>query len=188
MLRARVDHHLHRGRISEPTFDQNHPTVHSAVTGDAYSGVMDMMKKRYSLEVGLSDHTMGVGASIAAIAHGATVIEKHFTLKRSDGGVDSTFSLEPEEMKNLVIETERAWLSLGNINYGTSESEKSSLKFRRSLYFTKDIKAGELITNQNLKIIRPGLGLPPKYYEILLGKQLKRNVKIGTAATWDLIK
>ncbi len=137
------------------------------------------MRKLFNCEVGLSDHTMGIGASVAAVAHGATVIEKHFTLNRADGGVDSAFSMEPEEMKQLVIETERAWESLGKIKYGTSDVEKGSLTFRRSLYIAKDMKKGDVLTEKNLRIVRPGLGLPPKYYDILLGRKVNKDAKKG---------
>ena len=146
------------------------------------------MRKLFNCEVGLSDHTMGIGASVAAVAHGATVIEKHFTLNRADGGVDSAFSMEPEEMKQLVIETERAWLSLGEVKYGASEVEKGSLTFRRSLYIAEDMKKGDMLTEKNLRIVRPGLGLPPKYYDILLGRILKKDVKKGTAVVWEIVK
>ena len=142
------------------------------------------MRKLFNCEVGLSDHTMGIGASVAAVAHGATVIEKHFTLDRADGGVDSDFSMEPEEMKQLVVETERAWQSLGNIKYGSTKAEKGSLTFRRSLYIAEDIKKGEVLTEKNLRIVRPGLGLAPKYYEMLLG----RKVKKGTAVDWGILE
>jgi pseudaminic acid synthase len=145
------------------------------------------MRKLFNCEVGLSDHTMGIGASVAAVAHGATVIEKHFTLNRADGGVDSAFSMEPEEMKQLVIETERAWQSLGRIKYGTSDVEKGSLTFRRSLYIAKDMKKGDVLNENNLRIVRPGLGLAPKYYEILLGRKVNMAVKMGTAMSWDLV-
>ena len=130
---------------------------------------------------------MGVGASVAAVAHGATVIEKHFTLCRADGGVDSAFSLEPEEMKTLVIETKRAWQSLGEVKYGPTEAEKGSLVFRRSLYIAQDIKEGEKLTEDNLRIVRPGMGLEPKYFEVLLGRGVTRNLKKGTALDWDMI-
>ena len=146
------------------------------------------MRKLFNCEVGLSDHTMGIGASVAAVVHGATVIEKHFTLNRSDGGVDSAFSLEPEEMKSLVIETERAWLSLGKIAYGPTESEKGSLVFRRSLYIAEDMKMGDMLNEKNLRIVRPGLGLPPKYFDILLGHKVNQNVKKGTAVEWGMIE
>ena len=145
------------------------------------------MRQLFNCEVGLSDHTMGVGAAVAAVAHGAAVIEKHFTLNRADGGVDSAFSLEPEEMRQLVVETERAWQSLGSVTYGPTEAEKPSLKFRRSLYIAQDIKVGEELTPQNLRIVRPGMGLEPKYYEVLLGRKANCNLKKGTAVSWDLI-
>jgi len=145
------------------------------------------MRALFDCEVGLSDHTLGIGAAIAAVAHGATVIEKHFTLSRADGGVDSTFSLEPEELKSLVIETERAWQSLGEISYGSSEAEKKSLVYRRSLYITKDMKAGDSLTPENLRCIRPGFGLPPKYLNILLGKQVNTTIIKGTPFRWELL-
>ena len=145
------------------------------------------MRDLFDVQVGLSDHTMGVGASVAAVALGATVIEKHFTLRRSDGGVDSTFSLEPEEMKALVVETERAWQSLGHIQYGPTEKEKASLVFRRSLYVAEDIKAGDAFTNENLKVIRPGYGLEPKFYSTFLGKRVLKSVARGTPVSWDLL-
>ncbi len=145
------------------------------------------LRKLFDCEVGLSDHTMGVGVSVASVALGATVIEKHFTLNRADGGVDSKFSMEPAEMSQLVIETERAWQSLGKVSYGATEKEKKSLVFRRSLYIVKDMQAGEVLTAQNLRAIRPGLGLPPKYFATLLGKKLSQDVKRGTAMSWDLI-
>jgi pseudaminic acid synthase len=145
------------------------------------------MRELFDCEVGLSDHTMGVGASVAAVAHGATVIEKHFTLRRADGGVDSAFSLEPEELKMLVVETERAWQSLGGVFYGPTEAEKASLQFRRSLYIAEDIKSGDELTPENLRIVRPGLGLPPKYYDVLLGRKVNQDLKKGTAMNWSLI-
>jgi len=145
------------------------------------------MRELFNCEVGLSDHTMGVGAAVAAVAHGATVVEKHFTLCRADGGVDSAFSLEPEEMKQLVIETERAWQSLGQVTYGPTEAEKSSLKFRRSLYISQDMKAGDELTPKNLRIVRPGMGLQPKFYETLLGRRVNCDVKKGTAMSWSML-
>ena len=145
------------------------------------------MRKLFNCEVGLSDHTMGIGVSVAAVSNGATVIEKHFTLRRSDGGVDSNFSLEPEEMKELVVETEQAWKSLGKVFYGPTESEKGSLVFRRSLYIAKDIKKGDVLNEQNLRIVRPGLGLPPKYYNLFLNKRVNRDLKKGTPVLWDIL-
>ena len=138
------------------------------------------MKKLFGCEIGLSDHTMGLGASIAAVSHGASIIEKHFTLKRSDGGVDSAFSLEPAEMEQLVIESKRAWESLGEIKYGPNKDDKNSLIFRRSVYISKNVKKGDKLTKKNLKVIRPGLGLAPKYYNILIGKKINKDAKKGT--------
>ena len=144
------------------------------------------LRELFGCEVGLSDHTMGIGVSVAAIALGATVIEKHFTLNRDDGGVDSAFSMEPAEMAQLVIETKRAWQALGQVSYGPTETEKKSIQFRRSLYVVKDLKAGDILTKENLRAIRPGLGLPPKYLEQVLGKNVKQDVKRGTALGWGL--
>jgi pseudaminic acid synthase len=144
------------------------------------------LRELFGCEVGLSDHTMGVGVSVASVALGATVIEKHFTLSRADGGVDSTFSMEPAEMAQLVVESERAWQALGQVSYGATEKEKKSLVFRRSLYVVKDLKAGEVLTKENVRAIRPGLGLPTKYLEQVLGMKIKQNVKRGTALSWDI--
>ena len=145
------------------------------------------MKQLFQCPVGLSDHTLGIGVSIAAVALGASVIEKHFTLARADGGVDAAFSLQPDEMRTLVIESEKAWQSMGAISYGPTEHEAASLKYRRSLYISKDLTAGDVLTKDNLRKIRPGYGLAPKYYETLLGKRVCRDVKKGTPVTWDLV-
>jgi pseudaminic acid synthase len=139
------------------------------------------LRERYKCEVGLSDHTLGIGVAVASVALGATVIEKHFTLRRADGGVDSTFSMEPAEMKELVEETARAWQSLGKTYIGPTEAEKSSITFRRSLYIVKDLKAGDILTKENVRAIRPGLGLPPKHLNQVLGKTIRRDSKTGTA-------
>ncbi|PNW49995.1 UNVERIFIED_CONTAM: pseudaminic acid synthase [Euhalothece sp. KZN 001] len=145
------------------------------------------MRDLFKVQVGLSDHTMGVGVAVASVAFGATVIEKHFTLSRADGGVDSTFSMEPHEMEQLVVESERAWQSLGQIQYGPTNAEKNSMIFRRSLYVAEDMKAGEVFTPQNLRSVRPGLGLAPKYYDQVLGKTVKEDTKKGTAVSWELV-
>ncbi|OHB70612.1 MAG: pseudaminic acid synthase [Planctomycetes bacterium RBG_16_43_13] len=145
------------------------------------------MRELFGCEVGLSDHTIGVGVSLASVALGATVIEKHFTLNRADGGVDSTFSMEPAEMAQLVVETERAWQALGKVSYGPTEAEKKSIQFRRSLYVVQDLKAGDVLTRENVRAIRPGLGLPTKYLEQVLGKTVNQDVKRGTALDWELI-
>jgi len=145
------------------------------------------MRELFDCQVGLSDHTMGVGVAVASVALGATVIEKHFTLSRADGGVDSAFSMEPDEMKALVVETERAWQALGEVKYGPTEKEKASLKFRRSIYVAKDIKAGEKFTKENIRVIRPGYGLEPKYFEKIIGLTAKRDLKAGTPLSFDLL-
>ena len=146
------------------------------------------MREMFDCEIGLSDHTMGIGASVAAVAHGATAIEKHFTLCRNDEGVDSAFSLEPEELKHLVLETKRAWQSLGDITYGATNSEKESIIYRRSIYAIKDIKEGEILDKTNIKVIRPGLGLPPKHYDNILGRTIKKDIKKGTPISWIIIE
>jgi len=146
------------------------------------------LRELFNVQVGLSDHTMGVGVAVASVAMGATVIEKHFTLSRADGGVDSTFSMEPAEMAQLVVESERAWQALGQVSYGATEAETKSRIFRRSLYITQDLAAGDTLTPNNLRCIRPGLGLPPKYYDVLLGQRVGRSVKAGTPISWDLLK
>ncbi|MCF3609401.1 pseudaminic acid synthase [Planktothrix agardhii 1033] len=146
------------------------------------------LEELFGVEVGLSDHTMGVGVAVASVALGATVIEKHFTLRRADGGVDSAFSMEPAEMTQLVVESERAWQALGQIQYGFTDAERKSLMFRRSLYVAKDMKAGEVFTPENLKAVRPGLGLPPKYYDVLVGQAVKQDIQRGKPVTWDCLQ
>jgi N-acetylneuraminate synthase len=144
------------------------------------------MRDLFRVQVGLSDHTLGTGVAVASIALGATVVEKHFTLKRADGGVDSAFSLEPGEFRDLVVETKRAWQGIGKISYAVTEGEKKSLTFRRSLYVVEDMKSGEVLTEKNLRAIRPGNGLPPKFLETVLGRKIGRPVKRGTPLSWDL--
>lgn len=145
------------------------------------------LRELFKCEVGLSDHTMGVGVSVASVALGATVIEKHFTLNRADGGVDSTFSMEPSEMAQLVTETGNAWQALGQVSYGPTTAEKKSLVFRRSVYIVQDMEEGAVLTRDNIRCIRPGYGLPPGDYEELLGKRLTRAVKRGEAVRWDMV-
>ncbi len=145
------------------------------------------MRELFGCEVGLSDHTMGVGTAIAAVACGASVIEKHFTISRADGGVDSAFSLEPAELAMLVEESERAWMSLGAVTYGPTEAEMKSLIFRRSLYVAQDMRRGETFTRESLRVVRPGKGLHPRFYEQLLGKSVIRDVRKGTPVDWSII-
>jgi len=145
------------------------------------------MAQLFNCHVGLSDHTMGIGAAVAAVALGAKVIEKHFTLHRADGGVDSAFSLEPEELKALVLESERAFLSLGQVKYGIQKAENKSQLFKRSIYVAADLEEGDVITLEKIKIIRPALGMQPKYLDMVLGKKVRRSIKAGTPLTADLI-
>ena len=135
--------------------------------------------------IGLSDHTMGIGASVASIALGARVVEKHFTINRADGGVDSTFSMEPAEMKSLVIESERALLALGKVQLSVQKDEVKNKMFKRSIYVVNKIKKGEQFTRDNIRTIRPGDGLPPKYYELMLTKTAQHDYEIGSPLTWD---
>ena len=145
------------------------------------------LKDLFKCQVGLSDHTLGIGAAIAAIAFGARVIEKHITLDRSEGGVDAAFSLEPQELKWLVEESEKAFLSIGQIQVGIQEIEKESLKFKRSIYVVKDIAQGEELTRDNIRIIRPSDGLAPKYFNTVLGKKINKPLKAGTPLALDTL-
>lgn len=145
------------------------------------------LRQLFDVKVGLSDHTMGIGVAVASVALGATVIEKHFTISRADGGVDSAFSMEPDEMKMLVEETYKAWQSLGKINYGPTEKEKASIRFRRSIYAVKDICKDEEFTSENIRVIRPGNGLSPKYYDVILNKKSFCDIKRGTPISWELL-
>jgi pseudaminic acid synthase len=162
-------------------------STYPATAGNTNISTIPHMRQLFGCQVGLSDHTMGNGVAVASVALGATVIEKHFTLSRADGGVDSAFSVEPAEFNLLVTETERAWESLGEVSYGPTEKEMASLQFRRSLYVAKDMKSGEVFTQENLRAVRPGFGLPPKYFDTILGKSVKRDVAAGTPVAWDLL-
>ena len=145
------------------------------------------MRELFGCEIGLSDHTMGIGVAVAAVAHGATVIEKHFTLNRSEGGVDSAFSLEPDELRSLVIETERAWQSLGRVQYGPTKAEEKSLIYRRSIYISKDVKAGDILTDQNIRIVRPGHGLHPRFLPMVIGRTAQRDLRKGEPLDWGML-
>lgn len=143
------------------------------------------LAQTFNVQTGLSDHTMGVGVSVAATALGARVIEKHVTLARSDGGVDSSFSLEPHELSQLVIETRNAHAALGKVSYIQGDLETSFKKYRRSLFFVRDISAGQIITNEDVRALRPGDGLPPKSINLVIGRTLKFSVVKGTPVTMD---
>ena len=162
-------------------------STYPASPSDSNILTIPSMREVFACEVGLSDHTLGIGTALAAIAHGATIVEKHFTLCRSDGAIDSAFSMEPDEMKRLVEEARNAWDSLGSVLFGPTEAELPSRNYRRSLYVVEDMKAGDTLNNTNLKRIRPGYGLPTKYYEQVIGRKLTRETKKGTPLTWELI-
>ena len=145
------------------------------------------LTKKFGVISGLSDHTLGTKVAIASVALGASVIEKHVTLSRQDKGPDSEFSLEPQELKLLCEEAKDIWLALGKASYHLKPSEEENIKFRRSIYVVKDIKAGEVFTEENIRRIRPGYGLAPKYYEELMGKKSKVDIKQGTALCWKFV-
>lgn len=141
----------------------------------------------FGCPVGLSDHTHGIGVSLAAVALGACMIEKHFTLSRAEGGVDSAFSMEPAEMSALAAETKRAWQALGQVHYGPTAAEKIAVTRRRSIYLSQDVKAGDILTPDNLRIVRPGHGLEPSQMALVLGRQINQAAEKGTPLTWDLL-
>lgn len=145
------------------------------------------MRDVFQCHIGLSDHTLGIGAAVASVSLGARVIEKHFTLRRADGGTDAAFSIEPDELKSLVEETERAFLALGSVQYGIQKAEEKSLRYKRSVYVVEDIKAGELLTKDNIRIIRPGDGMKPKYYDEVLGRKAVADMKRGTPLKWKYL-
>lgn len=162
-------------------------SAYPATPKDANLNTIPNMRDLLNVQVGLSDHTMGIGVAIASVALGATVIEKHFTLDRSEGGVDSAFSMEPAEFKLLVEESRKAWEALGCVSYERGESETKSMVFRRTLYISEDVKAGEVLTVKSLRAVRPGKGLPPKYMDHFLGKKVARDYKKGTPVSWDIL-
>ena len=149
---------------------------------------IDAMRSKYKCEVGLSDHTLGVGVACAAISYGASIVEKHITLNSNEDGIDSSFSMDPKDFSLLVSETNKAWESKGKVHFGETDSEKNSRKRRRSLYFSEDLSEGTLISEAHIKRVRPGNGLKPKYYEEIIGKTLNKNVKMGQPIKWDDIK
>lgn len=163
-------------------------STYPATPANTHVRTIPHLREMFGCEVGLSDHTMGVGVSVASVALGATVIEKHFTLDRSEGGVDATFSMEPHEMAQLVVETERAWQALGEVLYGPTKAERKSLQFRRSLYVTADLQPGDVLNRDNVRAIRPGLGLAPGFIDAVLGRTVGRAIARGTPLSWDLLK
>lgn len=145
------------------------------------------MQQRYKVPVGLSDHTIDNVTAITSVAFGASIIEKHVTLDRSNGGPDDSFSIEPDELNHLCADVETAWNAIGNVNYQRKLSEKNNLKFRRSLYFIADLKVGEVINHSHIKSIRPGYGLPPKHFADVVGRVVKQNVAKGTKVSWEVL-
>lgn len=160
-------------------------STYPALPNDTNLRTIAHMRDLFNCEVGISDHTMGLGVSVASVAFGVSFIEKHVTLDRNEGGVDSAFSLEPDELRQLVIESERAWRALGSISYQYSETEEQSLAFRRSIYVIKDIGKNEQLTTENIRVIRPGFGLKPKYFSNVLGKMVKKHLKRGMPLRWE---
>jgi pseudaminic acid synthase len=148
--------------------------------------IPDMMK-RYGVPVGLSDHTLDNTTAIASVAMGACIIEKHFTLDRSGGGPDDSFSLEPSELKQLCDGARTAWEAMGNVDYGRKSSEQGNVQFRRSLYFVKDLKIGDTITHDAVRSVRPGFGLPPKFMGQIIGQSVNQNVTFGSPVKWDVL-
>lgn len=159
-------------------------STYPSTPANTHLNTIPVLRQAFGTLVGLSDHTAGCGAAVAAVALGACVLEKHFTLARADGGVDSAFSLEPAELKTLVVESERAWQAMGGIQFGGSAAEKQSMAHRRSLYIVRDVAEGEAFTEQNVRAIRPGFGLPPKYLDRMLGKRANQALKAGTPLDW----
>jgi len=162
-------------------------SAYPALPEDSNLKRMTRLKEMFGVEVGLSDHTLGIGVSVAAIALGARVIEKHFTLRRHDGGADSAFSMEPEEFEQLVREGKNAYAAIGNSEWQTQESENESRRLRRSLYVTEQVSAGDKVTVKNVRAIRPNGGLPPKYFDEIIGKTFKKSCEPGTPMSLDLI-
>lgn len=162
-------------------------STYPATPENSHLATIPHMAQAFGCPVGLSDHTLGIGVPLAAVGLGAVLIEKHVTLDRSGGGVDDAFSLEPDELRDLVQSSERAWQAIGGIRYGPLTAERPSLQFRRSLYVTRDLRAGEELTPDNLRAIRPGYGLPPRHLDELLGQRVGRDVPRGTPASWNLL-
>ena len=160
-------------------------STYPAIPANTNIRTIPHLRELFGCEVGLSDHTMGLGVAVAAIALGATVIEKHFTLSRAEGGVDSAFSLEPNELAALVQESERAWQALGKVRYGPTEAEEKSLIFRRSIYASANIAPGDLFTRDNIRIVRPGNGAPPHFFEQMLGRKARQAYSCGTPLSLD---
>jgi pseudaminic acid synthase len=160
-------------------------STYPALASNTNLNTIPHLRDAFGCQVGLSDHTAGIGASVAAVALGASVIEKHFVLDRNAGGVDAAFSLEPQELTLLVSETKTAWQAMGEVRYGGTAAEEMSKQYRRSIYVCRDIGAGETFSADNLKIVRPAFGLAPKHWDNVLGKVAKQDLPLGTALGWE---
>lgn len=159
-----------------------------APAGDYNLQTIPDMIQRFGLVTGLSDHTLDNTTAIASVALGASIIEKHFTLDRSGGGPDDSFSLEPSDLAALCRDSKSAWAAIGDVNYSRKSSEQGNVKFRRSLYFTCDLRAGETITAASIRSVRPGFGLPPKHLEEIIGRKVKNEAKAATPVSWDILE
>ena len=179
--------YLKKNKVNNYAFLKCTSSYPAPVEDSNIKTILDI-RKRFKVEVGLSDHTPGIGAAVAAVAYGASIIEKHFTLSRNDGGLDDPFSINPDELYSLVQETKRAWASIGKKFYGILNSERGSLIFKRSIYSSKEIKKGELFTKNNIKVIRPNKGIAPKFYEKILGKKSLKNIKIASPINFKHFK
>jgi sialic acid synthase SpsE len=146
------------------------------------------LRDAFGCQVGLSDHTAGIGVSVAAVALGATVIEKHFVLDRQAGGVDAAFSLEPDELASLVTETKRAYQALGQVKYGGTQAEEKSKQYRRSIYVSENVLQGQVLSSTNLRIVRPAFGLAPKHWDNVLGRVAKHALVKGTPLDWSMFE
>ena len=158
-----------------------------AIPSDSHLQRISLLRETFKCDIGLSDHTLGIGVSVAAIALGATAIEKHITLRRTDGGADSAFSMEPEEFAELVTQGKNAKASLGEPEWKIQDSEQESRRLRRSLYITQDVKAGDIVSELNVRAIRPGDGAKPKFLPEILGKKFIRDFPIGTPLSLNYI-
>ncbi len=163
-------------------------STYPAPPQDTNLSTIPHMSQTFNCSIGLSDHSYGIGIALAAIGLGATVIEKHFVLDRKAGGVDAEFSVEPSELKQLVDESERVQASIGNIAYGNTNSDSSAKRYRRSLYIGQNVASGDVLTEETIRIVRPGLGLSPKHYDEVIGMELRQSAQKGTPITWDLFK
>ena len=162
-------------------------SAYPAPVAQANLNTIKALAEKYQCVVGLSDHTMGTLVPVAAVASGATVIEKHVTLSRKDKGPDSAFSLEPNELENLCKDARSAWDAMGKAAYSCREAERQNTAYRRSLYFVAPVKSGEQISKEHVRRIRPGFGLPPKYYDQVIGMYASQDIEMGTAVSWDLL-